>query len=364
MDAIEPLVAEIERAFADVERRLQDPEVFGDPAKVADLGRQHRRLKDANDLATAWRAARQQRDDAAEMLDAESDAETREFLQAELESARDVLPELEEKIRLEMVERDPADDKNVIVEIRAGTGGDEAALFAGDVYRMLTRYAERRGFKHQTLAADPSEAGGFRDVTFEINGDGAYSVFKWESGVHRVQRVPATETQGRIHTSTATVAVLPEAEEVDVKLDPKDLEIETIRGWGPGGQSVNTTDSAVRVTHRPSGLMVVCQDERSQLQNKERALRILRARLYEQERERAAQELSEARRSQIGSGMRAEKIRTYNYPQSRITDHRIKFTTHNLQGALLGELDDLTDALQAEDNRQRLAAAAAPQGVS
>jgi len=358
MDALEPLVSEIERSFAETEQRLQDPAVYGDQATLAEVGRQHRRLRDAHELAVSWRAAHRQIADADEMLAEETDAESRAFYLAEQEEARARLPELEDKIRLAMVERDPADDKNVIVEIRAGAGGDEAALFAADLLKMLTRYAERRGYRHETLASEPSEAGGVRDVSFEIKGDGAYSVFKWESGVHRVQRIPATETQGRIHTSTATVAVLPEAEELDVALDPKELQIDTIRGWGPGGQSVNTTDSAVRVTHLPTGMTVTCQDERSQLQNKERALRILRARLYELERERAERELSEARLSQIGSGMRSEKIRTYNYPQSRITDHRIRFTSHDLQGVLLGALDDFTDALQANDNRQRLADAA------
>jgi peptide chain release factor 1 len=356
---MERLVDEIERSFAEVEERLQDPEVLSDPRQLADLGRRHRRLSEAHALATAYRDARQQIDDAGELLESESDAETRSYLLGELDAARERLPELEEEIRLAMVERDPFDDKDVIVEIRAGTGGEEAALFAGDLYKMLTRYAERRGFRHSDLATDPSEAGGFKDVTFSIAGDGAYSVFKWESGVHRVQRVPATESQGRIHTSTATVAVLPEAEEVEVVLDPKDLEIETIRGWGPGGQSVNTTDSAVRVTHLPTGLAVVCQDERSQLQNKERALRILRARLYEIELERAQNELDAERRSQIGTGARSEKVRTYNYPQSRVTDHRVKVTSHNLQGVLLGELESFTDALQADDNRRRLQEASA-----
>jgi peptide chain release factor 1 len=355
---MERLVEEIERAYADVEQRLGDPEVIGDPRQLAEAGRQHARLHEAHDLAVRWRAAREQVADAAELLQDESDAEAREYLTGQLEEGRAAIPELEERIRVAMLERDPADAKDVIVEIRAGTGGEEAALFAADLYRMLTRYAERRGFKHQLLATDPSEAGGFKDVTFAITGDGAYSVFKWESGVHRVQRVPATESQGRIHTSTATVAVLPEAEEVEVELDPRDLTIETIRGWGPGGQSVNTTDSAVRVTHAPSGLSVVCQDERSQLQNKERALRILRARLYEIERERAQNELDEARRSQIGTGARSEKIRTYNFPQSRVTDHRVKVTSHNLDRVLLGDLDEFTDALQADDNRRKLEAVA------
>jgi peptide chain release factor 1 len=351
---MEPLVAEIERAFAEVEQQLQDPAVFGDRRLQVELGRRHRRLQEAHALAVRWRAARAQIADAGEMLDGERDPETRAYLQAELEAARGEIEPLEEQIRLAMLERDPADDKNVIVEIRQGAGGDEAALFAGELVTMLTRYADRKGFRHAVLNASPSEAGGVKDVTVEIVGDGAYSTFKWESGVHRVQRVPATEQQGRIHTSTATVAVLPEAEDVEVHIDPKDLDIDTIRGSGPGGQSVNTTDSAVRVTHKPTGMMVTCQDERSQLQNKDRAMRILRARLFDLERERRAQELSDARKSQIGSGARSEKIRTYNYPQSRVTDHRIKFTSHNLSGILLGELDELTDALTAEDNRRRL----------
>ncbi len=355
---MERLVGEIERSFAEVEERLQDPAILGDQRQLADLGRRHSRLSKANALAAAYRGARLQIDDAGEMLETETDGETRTFLLDELETARAQLPVLEEKIRLAMVERDPADDKDVIVEIRAGTGGEEAALFAADLYNMLTRYAERRGFKHQVLASDPSDSGGLKDITFSIAGDGAFSLFKWESGVHRVQRVPATESQGRIHTSTATVAVLPEAEEVEVVLDPKELTIETIRGWGPGGPSVNTTDSAVRVTHLPTGMSVVCQDERSQLQNKERALRILRARIYEMELEKAQSELDEARRSQIGTGARSEKVRTYNYPQGRVTDHRVKVSSHNLPSVLLGELEVFTDALQADDNRKRLEEAA------
>jgi peptide chain release factor 1 len=269
------------------------------------------------------------------------------------------LDELGEALRLAMVERDPNDAKNVIVEIRGGTGGDEAALFAGDLYRMLTRYAERRGFKTEDLSLSAAPTGGFKEVTFAVKGDGAYSVFKYEAGVHRVQRVPQTESQGRIHTSTATVAILPEAEEVEVAIDPNDLQIDVYRSSGPGGQSVNTTDSAVRITHRPSGIVVSMQDEKSQLQNRERAMRVLRARLYEHAIAEQQQELAADRRAQVGSGERSEKVRTYNFPQGRVTDHRIKLTAHNLDQVLEGDLDEFTDALSADERRQQLEAQAA-----
>jgi peptide chain release factor 1 len=285
---------------------------------------------------------------------ARGDGELRELV-PDLEAR---LGELEEDLKLALVERDPADAKDVIVEVRQGVGGDEAALWAGDVMRMLTRYAERRGFKTEVLGSSPSEAGGYKDVTFAVKGDGAYSVFKWEGGTHRVQRVPETESQGRIHTSTATVAVMPEAEEVEIEIDPNDLKIDVYRSTGPGGQSVNTTDSAVRITHLPTGLVVAMQDEKSQLQNKQKAMRVLRARLLEQERRRQEEELSAQRRSQIGTGERSEKIRTYNFPESRVTDHRIKLTVHQLDRVLGGELDELTDALVAEDRRRALETAA------
>jgi peptide chain release factor 1 len=269
------------------------------------------------------------------------------------------LEELEEELRLAMVERDPNDSKNVIVEIRAGTGGDEAALFAGDLYKMLTRYAESLGFSTEVLSQSPAEVGGFKEVTFAVKGEGAYSVFKYEGGTHRVQRVPKTESQGRIHTSTATVAVLPEAEDVEVEIDPSELEIETFRSTGPGGQSVNTTDSAVRITHRPTGTVVSMQDEKSQLQNREKAMRVLRARVYERALAEQRAEIDSERRAQVGTGERSEKIRTYNFPRGRVTDHRVKVSSHDLDAVLAGDLREFTDALSAEERRRRLETQAA-----
>ncbi len=346
---IEDLVAQIEQRFAELGEQMTDPEVISDRARYAEVGRAYRQLEPAAKLASEWRRAQ---DDAAgaEELIAELGEES--GMREELESAGERIEQLEEEIRLAMVERDPNDEKSVIVEIQGGAGGEEAGLWAGDVYRMLSRYAERRGWQ-----VEPIEAGEGK-YTFAINGEGAYSVFKFEGGTHRVQRVPATESQGRIHTSTATVAVLPEAEDVDVQVDPNDLQIDVYRSSGPGGQSVNTTDSAVRVTHKPSGIVVSMQDEKSQLQNREKALRVLRARLYERALAEQQAELAADRRSQVGTGDRAEKIRTYNYGERRVTDHRIKLTVHNLDQVLEGELDELTDALQADEKRRRLEAQA------
>jgi peptide chain release factor 1 len=337
-----------------LEAQMSDPVVISDRARYAEVGREYRELQSASALGAKWRTLRDDLEGARELLDEAEDEEMRRVV----EEAPAQLEGLEEEIRLAMVERDPNDAKNVIVEVRAGTGGDEAALFAGDLYKMLTRYADELGFSTEVLSQSGSDSGGFKDVTFEIKGEGAYSVFKFEGGTHRVQRVPETESQGRIHTSTATVAVLPEAEEVEVEIDQNDLQIDVYRSSGPGGQSVNTTDSAVRITHEPTGVVVSMQDEKSQLQNKDRAMRVLRARLYERELAEQQAKVASERKAQVGSGERSEKIRTYNFPQGRVTDHRIKHTSHNLEGVLAGQLGEFTDALSAEEKRQRLEAAA------
>jgi peptide chain release factor 1 len=350
---IEKLAEQLEDRFAELERQMSDPEVIAERERYAEVGRAYRELQPAHELVERWRQLRGDLEGAEELLAEDGDDAELRGLVAE---APEQLRELEEEIRLAMVERDPNDDKNVIVEIRGGAGGDEAALFAGDLYKMLTRYAEERGFSTEVLSQSPAEVGGFKEVTFEITGDGAYSVFKFEGGTHRVQRVPKTESQGRIHTSTATVAVLPEAEEVEVQIAPEDLQVDVYRSSGPGGQSVNTTDSAVRLTHKPSGIVVSMQDEKSQLQNRDKAMRVLRARLYERALEEQQAETAADRRSQVGTGDRAYKIRTYNFPQGRVTDHRIQLTAHNLDEILAGNLNEFTSALAAEEKRERLEA--------
>ena len=345
---IEQLVSQIEARFAELSQQITDPEVIGDRKRYAEVRREYSHLEAAAKFAEEWRRATDDEAGARELLEEDEDPEVREMLAR----AREEIERLEEEIRLAMVERDPNDDKNVIVEIQGGAGGEEAGLWAGDVYRMLTKYAERRGF-----STEPLEAGDGK-YTFAIKGDGAFSIFKFEGGTHRVQRVPATESQGRIHTSTCTVAVLPEAEDVDIHIDQNDLQIDVYRSGGPGGQSVNTTDSAVRITHKPTGVQVAMQDEKSQLQNREKAMRVLRARLYERALAEQQAELAADRRSQVGTGERAEKIRTYNYGERRVTDHRIKLTQHNLDEVLDGQLDEFTGALQADEKRRALQAQA------
>jgi peptide chain release factor 1 len=342
--SIEQLLDELERNYRETQERLADPAVYNDHREAAEVGRRLKELEAPYKLAERWRSA------VADLGAARSDPELAEMA-PEYESE---IERIEEELKLALVETDPADAKDVIVEVRQGVGGDEAALWASEVTRMLQRYAERRGFKTETLSTSENEAGGIKETVFAVKGDGAYSVFKWEGGTHRVQRVPTTESQGRIHTSTATVAVMPEAEDVEVDIDENDLKVDVYRSTGPGGQSVNTTDSAVRITHVPTGVVVAMQDEKSQLQNKAKAMRVLRARLYELEREKQQAELAAQRRAQIGSGERAEKIRTYNFPENRVTDHRIKLTEHRLDQIVDGELGSYTDALQAEERRRAL----------
>jgi len=342
---MDDLVNQIETRFGDLQAELSDPAVISDRDRFRAASRAYSELEPAAKLAAEYRRAADDLESARELL--AEDGEDSE-LRALMDSSRERMDVLEDEIRLAMVERDPNDEKNVIVEIRPGAGGDEAALWAGDLYRMLTRYAERRGFQVESLSI------GEGSYTFAVKGDGAYSVFKFEGGTHRVQRVPETESQGRIHTSTATVAVLPEADDVEVEVDPNELQIDVYRSSGPGGQSVNTTDSAVRITHKPTGIVVSMQDEKSQLQNRERAMRVLRARLYDRALAEQHAEQAASRQAQVGTGERAEKIRTYNFPEKRVKDHRINLLSHNLDGILMGELDELTDALQDNEKRRRL----------
>jgi peptide chain release factor 1 len=333
VSSLDDLVLELLRNHQEAQERMADPAVYNDPREAADVGRRLKQLEEPVKLAQQWQQTR------ADLDAARNDPELQEMA-ADYESE---LARLEEELRLSLVERDPADDKDVIVEVRGGEGGEEGRLWAGDLARILQRYAERRGFKWEQLD----------EGTFAVKGDGAYSVFKFEGGTHRVQRVPETESQGRIHTSTATVAVMPEAEDVDVSIEESDLKIDVYRSSGPGGQSVNTTDSAVRITHVPTGIAVAMQDERSQLQNREKAMRVLRARLYEAERERQAAEQAAARSAQVGRGQRAEKIRTYNFPQNRVTDHRVKLNI-SLEQVSQGQLDDFTEALTDDERRRAL----------
>jgi peptide chain release factor 1 len=344
----------LEKEFADVEARLGDPAVLSDQKRLAAVARRHKELEAVVSCGRKLRAAHDDLGAAREMY-AEADADDREVLRVEIHQLESDIERLDADLKVLMLPRDPNDDKNVIVEIRGAEGGEEANLFAKDLFDMYTRYADRRGWKFEVLGTDPSDKGGFNEVTFLVKGDGVWSRMKHEGGPHRVQRVPVTESQGRIHTSSATVTVLPEAEEVDVEIDPNDLEIDVYRSSGPGGQSVNTTDSAVRVTHKPTGLVVAMQDEKSQIQNRAKALQVLRSRLLKLEQDKQAAEQSDARRSQTGSGGRSEKIRTYNFKENRVTDHRIGLTLHKLDKVLMGEVDELSDALVADERARQLA---------
>ena len=351
-------LAGVESRFLELEQQLADPEVVSDIKQYTALLKEHKNMTPIVETYRVYKKAEEDLDEAKAILDdSGSDKEFRDLAQEEMAAAKETLEETAEQLKILLLPRDPNDDKNVIVEIRSGAGGEEAALFAGSLLRMYTMYAETHGFKTEILSSNPTELGGYKEVSFEITGDGAYSRFKFESGVHRVQRVPETESQGRIQTSTATVAVLPEADEVEFEINPSELKIDTFRSSGAGGQHINKTDSAIRITHLPTGTVVECQDERSQHKNKERALKILSARLLEVEQQKHKDEIDSARRAQVGTGDRSERIRTYNFPQGRVSDHRIGLTLYKIDAIMNGNLDELIDALITADTAAKLEAA-------
>ncbi|MBI3965604.1 MAG: peptide chain release factor 1 [Chloroflexi bacterium] len=350
-------LADIERRYDELNDLLSRPEIAANSSDLQKYGREHASLSEIVELYREYRKVMAGIREAEELTSTESDADLVELAREELNTLQTREAELEDKIKAKLLPSDPNEQRDCIVEIRAAVGGDEAALFASDLFRMYNRYAERHRWKVEVLDVSESNAGGFKEVVFEVNGNGAYARLKYESGPHRVQRVPTTEAQGRLHTSTATVAVLPEAEDVDIQVREEDLEWDIFRSGGAGGQNVNKVETAVRLTHRPTGLVVTCQDTRSQLKNKQRALQVLRARLYDREQRRINEELDQTRRSQVGTGERSEKIRTYNFPQDRVTDHRVGVTLHNLPGILDGDIDPMIDALATHEQTEKLRAA-------
>ena len=351
-----PLLEKLETyyiRFKEIGQLITDPEVIGDMERYVKLTKEYKELE-AITSADQYKKALATGEESQSILDSEEDAELKEMAQLELEELSEKLPEMEQHIKLLLVPADPEDSKNVILEIRGGTGGDEACLFAGDLFRMYTKFCERKGWKMEVTNANEGTAGGYKEIVANVSGNGVYGILKYESGVHRVQRVPATETQGRIHTSAATVAVLPEAEEVDVQLNPGDIRKDTYCSSGPGGQSVNTTYSAIRLTHLPTGIVVTCQDEKSQIKNLAKAMNELRSRIYAVEYQKHMDEIAAKRRTMVSTGDRSAKIRTYNYPQGRVTDHRINFTLYNLAAVMDGEIDEIIEKLQIEENTERL----------
>ena len=347
----------IEDRYRAIEEKLASPDLYADPAEAAKLLKEQKELTPIVEAYRAYCRAEATAEESRELA-ASEDPELRALAEEEGEAARAEMQRREEELRLLLLPKDPNDERNVIVEIRGGVGGEEAALFAADLYRMYTMYAERRGWRIEVLNLNETEIGGIKEISFLVNGQGAYSRLKFESGVHRVQRVPETESGGRIHTSAASVAVLPEADEVDVEIDPKDLQIDTYRSSGAGGQHVNKTESAIRITHLPTGIVVECQDERSQYKNRDRAMKVLRSKLLEAKREEQNSRIAAQRRSQVGSGDRSERIRTYNFPQGRVSDHRIGLTLHRLDAVMSGDLDEIIDALVTADQAERLKNAA------
>ena len=348
-------LSSVEERYEVINEKLMDPNVVSNPKEYADLMKEYKNLTPIVEKYREYRKATEDMEEAKMLLDEGGlDKDFRELTEEQYEESKQAIEQISEELKILLIPKDPHDDKNVIVEIRGGAGGDEAALFANSLYRMYSMYAETKGWKIEVLNANETELGGFKEISFSVNGDGAYSKFKFESGVHRVQRVPETETQGRIHTSTVTVAVLPEMDEVEVDINPKDLQIDTYRSGGAGGQHVNKTESAIRITHIPTGTVVECQDERSQHKNKEKAMKILRSRIYEKVQREQNEQIASQRKLQVGAGDRAERIRTYNYPQGRLTDHRIGLTLYKLEAILNGDLDELFDALNTFDQAEKL----------